>query len=104
MAPYKEALLENGFQPHAGIEAQWQPADFPDALLREHVWHVFDMLFKKHPSKAVSNVRDNKKVFSKLFKQCQAHINAQCDVTPLRKSFPSMVSELKAAMGDHLKY
>ena len=104
VAAYKEALSENGFKPFAGDEAKWQPPDVPDVLLHETVVAWVRAFFKKHPFKTVSNVRDNQKVFAKLLKQCEAHINAHYEVTALCKSFPRRIAELIAARGDRLMY
>ena len=104
VAAYKEALFENGFKPFAGVEAKWQPPDIPDVLLHETVVAWVRRFFKKHPFKSVSNVRDNQKVFCKLLKQCEAHINANYDVSALCKSFPRRISELLTAKGDRLRY
>ena len=104
VAAYKEALSENGFKPFAGDEAKWQPPDVPDVLLHETVVAWVRAFFKKHPFKTVSNVRDNQKVFAKLLKQCEAHINAHYEVTALCKSFPRRIAELIAAKGDRLRY
>ena len=101
---YKEALSENGFRPFAGDEAKWQPPDVPDVLLHETVvaWHR--AFFKKHPFKIVSNVRDNQKIFAKLFNQREAHINAHYEGTALCKHVPRRIIELVAARGDRLMY
>ena len=104
VAAYKEALLENGFHPFAGEEAKWQPPDIPDVLLHETVVAWVRTFFKKHPFKTVSNVRDNQKRFTKLLKQCEAHINANYEVSALCKTFPRRIAELIAARGDRLMY
>ena len=104
VAAYKEALSDNGFKPFAGDEAKWQPPDVPDVLLHETVVAWVRAFFKKHPFKIVPNVRDNQKLFAKLLKQCEAHINAHYDVAALCKSFPRRIAELIAAKGDRLRY
>ena len=104
VAAYKEALSENGFKPFAGDEAKWQPPDVPDVLLHETVVAWVRAFFKKHPFKSVSNVRDNQKLFAKLLKQCESHINANYEVAALCKSFPRRIVELIASRGDRLRY
>ena len=94
----------NGFRPFAGDEAKWQPPGLPDVLLHETVVAWVRAFFKKHPFKTVSNVRENQKLFAKLLKQCEAHINANYEVSSLCRSFPRMIAELLAARGDRLSY
>ena len=104
VAAYKEALLENGFRPFAGDEAKWQPPDLPDVLLHETVVAWVRAFFKKHPFKTVSNVRENQKLFAKLLKQCEAHINANYEVSSLCRAFPRRIAELIASRGDRLMH
>ena len=104
VAAYKEALLENGFRPFAGDEAKWQPPDLPDVLLHETVVAWVRAFFKKHPFKTVSNVRENQKLFAKLLKQCEAHINANYEVSSLCRAFPKNIAELIASRGDKLMH
>ena len=104
VAAYKEALQENGFRPFAGDEAKWQPPDLPDVLLHETVVAWVRAFFKKHPFKTVTNVRENQKVFAKLLKQCEAHINANYEVSALCKAFPKRIAKLVASRGDRLMH
>ena len=73
-------------------------------MLHETVVAWVRLFFKKHPFKSVANVRDNQKVFAKLLKQCEAHINSNYDVCALCRSFPRRINEMVAAKGDRLKY
>ena len=102
VAEYKEALLENGFRPFAGKEAKWRPRDIPGVLLHETIVAWVRTFFKKHPFKPVSNVRKDQKLFAKLLKQCEAHINANYEMSAVYKAFPRMIVEFKASRGDRL--
>ena len=104
VAAYKEALLENGFRPFAGDEATLQPPDLPAALLHETVVAWARAFFKKHAFKTVFNVRENQKLFAKLLKQCEAHINANYEGSSLCRAFPRRIDELIASRGDRLMH
>ena len=102
MVPWKQNYSENGFRPFAGDEAKWQPPDLPDVLLHETVVAWVRAFFKKHPFRTVANVRENQKVFARLLKQCEAHINANYEVSALCKAFPKRIAKLIASRGDRL--
>jgi len=103
VAAYKEALDEEGFTPFAGEEAKWQPPDVPDVLLHETVVSWVRAYFRKRPFKWVPKVEENCKLFRKMMKQCEQHINKSYDVAGLCRSFPRRIEALVASGGDRLK-
>ena len=104
VAAYKEALCEHGFETFAGDEAKWQPPDIPDVLIHETVVAWVRSFFRKHPFKQTPRVERNYKLFEKLLKQCERHINKYYDVDGLCRAFPKRVEDLIESGGDRLTH
>ena len=59
---------------------------------------------KGHPAKRSTDLAANVASLKQAMADCRAHLEAECDVDGLCRSFPSRLRELIASEGERLKH